>query len=286
MGMTCVALVLALAVPAPDPSPQAGISVDKEKKTIRVPCRIAPRKLPNLAEIYPIEVIACWPTPKGQKAHETIVIFDVTPSEVHKALESLGLKAGKPGRGDDPCNGPEVEIYLELPAPHGQPPRVVRVERTLIDMKTGRALPPIKWHFTGSVLRDGKYAADLTGTMVGLYPVTDEVVMQSGLTMREEGLIKLETDKALLPAEGTPVILIIKPGVTPVQASASGSPDPEKQILKFSRNVGPGDAPAPAISAGSPLPPASVTDPFENRKEIRAGKSMPDTVRPVDQSKP
>jgi hypothetical protein len=280
MRIVLVAVVLGFC--APDPAPQAGVAVDKEKKTVRVPCKIAPRKLPNLTEVYPIEVVATWPTPKGQKAHETVVIFDVTPSEVHKALESLGLKAGKPGRGDDLCSGPELEIYLELPGAKGQPPRLVRIESTLIDKKTGRALPPIKWHFTGSVLKETKYAADLTGTMIGLYPVTDEVVMQSGLTMREEGLIKLDTAKNILPPEGTPVTLVIKPASGPPPAAAAAS-DPEKQVLKLSKSVGPGEAAAPAVTLGgsSAAAPGS-SDPFEHRKEIRAGKALPDSSRPVD----
>src|SRR6266545_2524408 len=58
------------------------ITVDKDKKTITVACKIAPRKLPNLSEIYPIEVIATLPAPKGQKAHETVVTFDAKPSDV------------------------------------------------------------------------------------------------------------------------------------------------------------------------------------------------------------
>lgn len=279
-------MAAALAFFAVDPEPQAaGVTVDKEKKVIRVPCKIAPRKLPNLAEIYPIEVIACWPTPKGQKAHETIVIFDVTPSDVHKGLESLGLKAGKPGRGDDLCSGPEVEIYLDLPAANGHPPRQVRVEDTLIDKKTGRALPPIKWHFTGSVLREGKYAADQSGTMVGLYPVTDEVVMQSALTMREEGLIKLETAKHILPPEGTPVTLVIRPAAGPPPALPSPV-DPEKQVLKLSRTVGPPESPAPTVTVGVAPGSSSGSDPFEHRREIRAGKALPDSTRPIDLPKP
>jgi hypothetical protein len=278
MRVALIAVVVGFCAP----EPQAGVAVDKDKKTIRVPCKIAPRKLPNLTEIYPIEVVSCWPTPKGQKAHETIVIFDVMPSDVHKALESLGLKAGKPGRGDDLCSGPEIEIYLELPSPNGQPPRVVRIESTLIDKKTGRTLPPIKWHFTGSVLKEGKYAADQSGTMIGLYPVTDEVVMQSALTMREEGLIKLETAKNILPPEGTPVTLIIKPAAGPPPA-AVGAPDPEKQVLKLSKTVGPAEATAPAVAGGGSSAPApAATDPFEHRKEIRAGKGLPDSSRPVD----
>src|SRR5262249_15594948 len=55
--------------------PNPLVVIDKEKKTVTVPCAIAPRKLPNLNEIYPIEVIACYPAPQGQKAHETVVTF-------------------------------------------------------------------------------------------------------------------------------------------------------------------------------------------------------------------
>jgi len=279
MNIALMAVVLAFC--GPNETPQAGIVVDKDKKTVRVPVRIAPRKLPNLPDIYPIEVIATWPTPKGQKAHETIVNFDVTPSDVHKAIEQLGLKAGKPGRGDDLCSGPELAIFLDLPALNGRPAGLVRIEDLLVDMKTGRTLPLIKWHFTGSALKDGKYGADATGTMVGLYPVTDEVVMQSALTMREESLIKLETNKKLLPGENTPVTLVIQVASGPPPAVVAGF-DPEKQVLKLSRTVGPGDSPLPALGAGPTPPAASTPDPFEQRREVRPGKALQDSTHPID----
>src|SRR5437588_7550942 len=89
----------------------AGVTVDKDKRTVTVDAKIAPRKLEYLkGEVYPIEVIACWPHPRGKKAHETVVTIDVMPSAVHKALESLGVQAGKPvmGESDKPPQGPEV----------------------------------------------------------------------------------------------------------------------------------------------------------------------------------
>ena len=278
-----IALIAAVVLSFCGPDPQGAVVVDKEKKTVRVPCKIAPRKLANLPEIYPIEVLATWPAPKGNKAHETVVTFEVMPSEVFKAIESLGLKAGKPGRGEDPLQGPEVELLLEIPGAANAPARQIRFESILLDKKTGKALPNIKWHFTGSVPKDGKFGADVTGTLVALYPVTDEVVMQSGLTMREEGMIKLETAKNLLPPEGTAVTMVIKPAAGPPPAMAASGPDPEKQVLKLSKSVGPADAPAPAVG-GSTLPPTGgpSTDPFEHRKEVRPGKSLPDSSRPVD----
>ena len=279
MKITLITAVV-LALCGPDPAQQ--VAVDAAKKTVRVPCKIAPRKLANLPEVYPCEVVATWPAPKGQKAHETVVTFEVQPSEVHKALESLGLKPGKPGRGEDPCSGPELEVLLEIPVPNAAP-REIRIESVMVDKKTGKPLPPVKWHFTGSVQKDGKYGADVSGTLIALYPVTDEVVMQSGLTMREEGMIKIETAKNLLPAEGAPVTLLIRPAAGPPPAVSTGAADPDKQVLKFSKGVGPADAAAPNVPPGSSASSSgSTADPFEHRKEVRPGKSLPDSSRPID----
>ena len=72
-----------------------GLVVDKNAKTVTIAAKVAPRQLPNLKQVYPLEVVATFPAPKGRKAHETVVTFDAKPSDVHKALESLGLVLGK-----------------------------------------------------------------------------------------------------------------------------------------------------------------------------------------------
>src|SRR3954447_2529963 len=110
-----------------------GVSVDKEKRLIKIDAKVAPRKLPNLKEVYPIEVIACWPHPKGKKSHETIVTIDVKPSEVHKALESLGLKPGKRvmGKSETAPEGPAVNVFIEVPA-EGKPKRL-SIDKILVD---------------------------------------------------------------------------------------------------------------------------------------------------------
>src|SRR6516165_10377407 len=94
----CFGFIILLAVShlnaADDKKP--AIVVDKDKRTVTIDCKIAPRKMEDpkyQGIIYPIEVIACWSYPKGQKAHETVVTIDgIKPSDVHKAIESLGLK--------------------------------------------------------------------------------------------------------------------------------------------------------------------------------------------------
>ena len=80
--------------------------------------------------------------------------------------------------------------------------------------------------------------------------------------------------------------LIIRPASGPPPAMAGGGPDPEKQVLKFSKSVGPADAAAPAVTIGAMPPSGATGDPFEFRKEIRPGKSLPDSSRPVDLPKP
>lgn len=217
VGVTVAMLFGGAARAADDKAAAGAVTVDKEKRTVSVPAKVAPRKIndPKFTEIYPIEVVACAEYPKGQKAHETVITVEAKPSDVHKALESLGLKAGKPANPGDPApaEGPELKVSLELPSG-----KVIPIEKTLIDKKTGKTMPALKWYFTGSAMKqldpnkpDKSYAADATLTLVGIFPVTDEVVIQSNLTMADEPIVKMETNKALLPPEGTAVKLIITP---------------------------------------------------------------------------
>jgi hypothetical protein len=212
-------IVLALLADTCASGLAAEIKVDKDKKTIILPCKVAPRKLPDLSEVYPLEVICTVQTlangKRAQKAHETVVVFDGKPSDLHKSLEELGLKPGKPAKGEGAkAEGPVVELFIEV-AKESSTERIP-IEKLIVDRKTGKAMPKLKWHFTGSAMAqpdpekpEKVYGADHTGTLVAIFPVTDEVVLQSHLTFKDEKLIKLETNKKLLPAEGMDVSLVI-----------------------------------------------------------------------------
>jgi hypothetical protein len=206
------------APPAVDPKAKP-LTVDRAARTVTVACIVAPRKLPTLNDIYPIEVGATYPTPLGQKAHETVLNFGgVKPSEVHKALVDLGLKPGKPIQGEEgKATGPELTLTVEFTGPDGKVQRLP-LEKCLVNTKTGKPLgaPGLGWVFTGSTLKqpdpekdDKVYGADVTGTLITLYPVSSDTVIQSRLTMKDEATVKFETDKKLLPKEGTPAKLII-----------------------------------------------------------------------------
>jgi hypothetical protein len=203
---------------------EAGIIVDKDKRVILIDAKIAPRIINDPrykredGKPYPIEVIACWAFPKGQKAHETVVTIEVKPSQVHKALEEIGLKPGSPVMGEStkPPQGPEVRVYLEVPTEDGRAKRLP-IEKVLIDPKTNKPMPKVQWRFTGSVMKQPNpdkeekvYGADLTGTLISIFPVTNETVLQTNLTMKEEKYVKLDTNAKLLPKEGTPVKLVLE----------------------------------------------------------------------------
>jgi hypothetical protein len=202
----------------------AGIAVDKDKKTVTVDAKVAPRKV--LDEVYPIEVIACWPYKKdakpgdraGKKAHETVVTIDVLPSEVAKAMEQLGAKAGKPGYGEDKAaEGPEVNIYIDVPQDTGEAKRL-SLDKVLLDPKTKKPMPKgVKFKFTGSGPSKAtpdqpakEFGADVSGSLIYIFPVDVETVFQSTLTMKEEKFLKLDVNKDVLPKEGEPVKLVIE----------------------------------------------------------------------------
>lgn len=198
-----------------------GVTVDKEKRTVSIDAKIAPRKLAYLkGEVYPIEVIACYPHPKGKKAHETVVTIEAAPSEIHKALESLGVKAGSPIMGEtkDKAKGPLVNIYIEVPAAAGETKKLT-MDKVLVDSRTGKPFPSkkdVQFIFTGSIMApepgktEKKYGADESGTLIVIFPVSNQTVFQTTLSMEYEKFMKLETNTKNLPKEGTPVKLILE----------------------------------------------------------------------------
>jgi hypothetical protein len=200
-----------------------GVSVDESRRLVIVDAKVAPRKV--LDQIYPIELIAGWPHPKGKKAHEIVVSIDVNPSEIHKGLEKLGLKPGKPAKGNPPkagdpypkAEGPVVNVFIEVPDGAGGNKRV-SMEKILWDPKTKKPPPKMTFVFTGSTMTAPdpnkpdakKYGADLTGSLICLFPVTDEVVLQTAWTMEQEKFLKLDVNPDALPKEGSAVKLVIE----------------------------------------------------------------------------
>jgi hypothetical protein len=170
----------------------AGVTVDEAKKCVYVDAKVAPRKLPKLDQVYPIELVAGWPDPKGKKAHEIVLSVDVDPSEVHKGLEKLGLKPGKPAKGEGTkAEGPVVNVFVEVPDVADGTKRVP-LEKILWDPKTKKPPPKMTFVFTGSAMSapdpnkpdEKKYGADITGSLIVLFDVNPMALPKEGSPVR------------------------------------------------------------------------------------------------------
>jgi hypothetical protein len=97
--------------------------------------------------------------------------------------------------------------------------------------------------------------------------------------MKEEGIIKVDTAKNLLPPEGTAATLVLRASNRELPAVAAAQADPDKQVLKLSKQVGPADLPIPAPASGAPVSSGGTLD--DPKREVK-GAALTDTVKPVD----
>ena len=215
--------VVCLGASVKEADADRGIFVDRKNSRVVVDIEIAPRKLPHLKQVYPVEVMVTGA--QGKKAHETVLLSAASPLQVHRALEKLGLKAGEPGIGDkSPPRGPEVRIWIEYPGRLGLNKKV-DLASAVVDRRTGLALDggasstgrAVRWLFTGSAMVQADpsstkeiYGAEFSGTLVTIFPVTDETVFQSNLGMDAESLFNLEV-AGILPPIGSKAKLLIEP---------------------------------------------------------------------------
>ena len=77
----------------------------------------------------------------------------------------------------------------------------------------------MRWFFTGSAMVQADasttkeiYGAEFSGTLVTIFPVTDETVFQSNLGMDAESLFNLDV-AGILPPIGSKAKLLIEPVV-------------------------------------------------------------------------
>ena len=128
-----------------------------------------------------LEVAVCR---RGSREHESIVVVDVEPSVVHAALLLAGFEPGSPAvwnrrSGWTEATGDPIAILLQV-VERGRR-RDVPLASAIRDERGDRSPT---WVFAGSRFdrstdgapADGRYVADVSGTVVGLSTFGDEVV--------------------------------------------------------------------------------------------------------------
>lgn len=193
-----------------------GIVVDRAARELRIPARVA-------IDMGWIEQVVCV---EGSRDHESLLTVRVQPSTVHAGLLLLGLEPGRPGYWrfvDEGSDRPRVErvqpegarvmVAARVPGPDGG-----FDEQPLSDWLRGahndEAFPNQPWVFGGSVFdTESGYAADRSGSLVGLVTFGDEVIGLESIMADQTGVDAAEWEAATgsMPKPGTDVVLIVRP---------------------------------------------------------------------------
>jgi hypothetical protein len=223
-----------------------GIRVDRDRRLIEfdghVPINVNDRD--TLGDYLVVFLECVVTTPRAEKDHETLVVADIRPSNLHAALLAIGLDPGAPGDWEwdrrqvqrVPARGDEVVVTLRWEAPGGEV--IERDARELIvNEKTGEHFGGSAWVFAGSIEdsqagagalppepgpvpdappppRSPLYAADATGLLVGLATFGTEVIAWREVISHAADVDTPVwiADRATTPAIGTKVTVRVRVG--------------------------------------------------------------------------
>jgi hypothetical protein len=198
--------------------PFAGVVVKADEKTVELAGKVC------LREGW-LEQVACSPR---TREHEALVAIGAKPSEIHQAMLMAGLVNGHPGtwtmEGEELKTNPPTGDALEVRVRYTDEAGKV-VEHPVADWMRGQPgnheFPKDKrWIFAGSkfvknpkYMGEGEhYAADMSGSIVGLVTFGDELVALSEVLSDQESVQapEWEVRTEAMPAVGTAVTLILK----------------------------------------------------------------------------
>lgn len=181
------------------------IVVDKRAHRFTVPGRV-------YALGKPLEYLAT--SPGGMKAYETLFELDASGSEFNLACilvgleRDLGLVAMLRSNSGRPLLGPRVAIFVGW-SDRGTPRKVSAAEAVL-NPDAGIKPESVEWVYTGAPAADptGRFAADVTGTLVG-FKRDENNVIESSLPIGA-GAYGSVRGHPMLPPEGSPIELTVE----------------------------------------------------------------------------
>lgn len=183
-----------------------GVTVDRSAREVRVQAVVV------LEEGW-LEQVVCL---EGTREHESVLVTPAPASLIHAGLLAIGLEPGSPGRWE------RIDGDLDLVPPSGD-----AVDVDVVDPRTdqrldvedwmmgehGETFRGHGWKFAGSILDQTGYAADSSGSIVGLVTFGDETlaftqVLPDQIDVQPP-LWQIRT--AVIPPPGTRVVLVLSP---------------------------------------------------------------------------
>ena len=193
------------------------IEFESKARSIRVPCKVDIKQ----------DVLEYVLVHEQGKVHESLLTTAASPLHLQIVLKLLNYGQGKgdllnsflPPGTPHPVEkvGEAVEILVES---EGRPPRLVN--QCILDRTTNAPLEPVPWVCTGSEVIDGKFQAEVEGSIIALY--------RDALAMFNSPHPRMTDDEnwfpvgAELPEAGQPVTLILRPALPAAAASSANSP--------------------------------------------------------------
>ncbi|WP_157237703.1 YdjY domain-containing protein [Desulfobacter curvatus] len=155
-----------------------------------------------------VEYIAC--TAYG-KLHESVLVLDAEPYHIQVALLLLGLKPGDhpidfQGAPQKPCGAP-VRILISWQA-EGKAEEYP-LETVLFYNASQNIMESTDWVFTGSQFLNGKYQAQVEGSIIASYHDPVAIIDHRSDTGTDDTLYQV--NHSVVPAAGTPVSVKIYP---------------------------------------------------------------------------
>ena len=171
-----------------------------------------------------LEQLVCF---KGTREHESLVVVNVAASNIHAALLAVGASAGHPGIWSrdkatvndlklQPPVGDLVSVQVEFVLDGVT--RRCDLGEWIEDARHQQKFNSASFVFAGSHFEpDGRggqrYTADVTGSTVGLVTFGDELIAYAQVIpdQAEISQPRWQAHTALIPPEGSAVVLILKP---------------------------------------------------------------------------
>lgn len=233
-----------------------GITINAEEAYVDVAATVCLRSGDFL------EMFACT---KDTREHESILVINAAPSQMHLGLLLLGLEPGKPlsyDRAFDPpklinAKGPEVGVFIVVKLDDTE--RETPANRWVQDNKTQEIMESNTWLFAGSQFAEFQdkpvYQADLNGSAISLVNFGDDLLtLPNKMTdaNQSHGKVWAPRTKAI-PKVGTKVTIRLRP-----IAKDKKEDKKENQGMDESKDAG--------MDAGGQTqssPPAPATNPNE-----------------------
>ncbi len=164
-----------------------------------------------------VEVLACGV--RG-KVHESVFVLEVNPMDLQAALLLAGNKGGEPmaALGEGPPRGSPVDMFVEWTDEDGARQRA-RAETFIWNYAEDIPVPEGPWIFTGSLIRDGEFKANLEESLIVTFWDPYAIINNPYPSGADDKILVVNTNT--VPPVGTPIQYFITPAAAPNPLTAT-----------------------------------------------------------------